>query len=82
MPFEINEIELDNQTISLEHVTINGAQSIVVDKNFSELHHFLPLIDNELLLTLFNYSCTYIDSPNTKLYISRYFSCSKSIWLI
>lgn len=38
LPFEINEIQVDNQAISLEQLVVNGTNSIVVDKNFSELH--------------------------------------------
>lgn len=38
LPFDITEIELDNQTIPLKHLKENGTRSIVVDKNFSELH--------------------------------------------
>jgi alpha-glucosidase len=38
LPFEIDEIQLDNETISLEHLKANGTYSFVVDKNFSQLH--------------------------------------------
>ena len=38
LPFDIAEIQIDNQVISLEHLKSNGTNSFVVDKNFSELH--------------------------------------------
>ena len=38
LPFDIAEIQLDNETISLKHLKSNGTSSFVVDKNFSELH--------------------------------------------
>ena len=38
LPFNISEIQIDNQVISLEHLKSNGTNSFVVDKNFAELH--------------------------------------------
>ena len=38
LPFEIDEIEIDNQTITLDSLKVNGVSSLVVDKNFFELH--------------------------------------------
>ena len=38
LPFEIGEIQLDNELITLDHIKVNGTHSFVVDKNFSELH--------------------------------------------
>ena len=38
LPFDISEIQIDNQVISLKHLKSNGTNSFVVDKNFSELH--------------------------------------------
>ncbi len=38
LPFDIKEIELDNQVIPLKHLKTNGTHSMVVDKNFSEIH--------------------------------------------
>ena len=34
LPFDIKEIELDNELIPLKHVKANGTHSMVVDKNF------------------------------------------------
>ena len=38
LPFDIKEIQLDNETISLKQLKSNSTQSVVVDKSFSELH--------------------------------------------
>lgn len=38
LPFDIVEIEVDNEIISLEHLKLNGTHSMIVDKNFSQLH--------------------------------------------
>ncbi|WGD34352.1 glycoside hydrolase family 31 protein [Olleya sp. YS] len=38
LPFEINEIQLDNETISIEQLKVNGTVAMVVNKNFSEIH--------------------------------------------
>ena len=38
LPFDIKEIELDNEIIPLKHVKTNGTHSMTVDKNFSEIH--------------------------------------------
>lgn len=40
LPFEIESIQLDNVEIPLHHVSCNGASSITVDKEFTELHLF------------------------------------------
>ena len=38
LPFEINEIQLDNVSVPLEHVKTNGVSKMVIDKEFTELH--------------------------------------------
>ena len=38
LPFEIKEIQIDNEIISLEHLIVNGTVSMVIDKKFSEIH--------------------------------------------
>ena len=38
LPFEIGEIQVDNEVIPLKHLKINGTHSMTIDKNFSELH--------------------------------------------
>ena len=38
LPFKIKTIEVDNQETSLSHLKVNGNTSLVVDKNFTELH--------------------------------------------
>ena len=38
LPFDIKEIELDNQIIPLKHMKMNGTHSMTVDKNFTEIH--------------------------------------------
>jgi len=38
LPFSIKTIELDNQVTELSHLKVNGNTSLVVDKNFTELH--------------------------------------------
>jgi alpha-glucosidase len=38
LPFDIGEIQIDNEAISLKHLKSNGTHSFEVDKNFSELH--------------------------------------------
>ncbi len=38
LPFDIKEIEVDNEVIPLKHVKTNGTHSMTIDKNFSELH--------------------------------------------
>ena len=38
LPFKIASIELDNENISLKDVQLNGNNSIVINKNFTELH--------------------------------------------
>ena len=38
LPFEIKEVQIDNVQIPLEQVKPNGKNSLVVDKNFNEIH--------------------------------------------
>ncbi len=38
LPFDIKEIELDNEIIPLKHMKMNGTHSMTVDKNFTEIH--------------------------------------------
>lgn len=38
LPFDIIEVQLDNDKIDIKALKVNGVTSIVVDKNFSELH--------------------------------------------
>ena len=38
LPFDIVEVQLDNEKIDIKSLKANGITSIVVDKNFSELH--------------------------------------------
>ncbi len=38
LPFEIKEIELDNEKVSLKEVQLNGDNSIEISKDFTELH--------------------------------------------
>lgn len=38
LPFKIKTIEVDNQETSLDTLKVNGNTSLVVDKNFTELH--------------------------------------------
>ena len=38
LPFEIKEIQIDNEIISLDDLIINDTTSMVIDKNFSEIH--------------------------------------------
>ena len=38
LPFDIGEIQIDNEPVTLEQLKVNGTHSFVVDKNFSELH--------------------------------------------
>lgn len=38
LPFEINEIELDNVEVPLELAKINGITTMTINKNFTELH--------------------------------------------
>ncbi|WP_088340851.1 glycoside hydrolase family 31 protein [Robiginitalea sediminis] len=40
LPFKIKSVEVDNQEVDLKSVRPNGDNTIVVDKNFSELHIF------------------------------------------
>ena len=38
LPFEIKEVQIDNVKIPLEQIKPNGKNSLVVDKNFNEIH--------------------------------------------
>ena len=38
LPFKISKIEIDNEEIEFEKLKVNGTATLVVDKNFSELH--------------------------------------------
>lgn len=38
LPFEILEIELDNEIIPIEHAKVNGIASMTIGKNFAQLH--------------------------------------------
>ncbi|MGF1555331.1 glycoside hydrolase family 31 protein [Paucihalobacter sp.] len=38
LPFKIKEIQIDNMKIPLESIKTNGKNSMVVDKNFNEVH--------------------------------------------
>ena len=38
LPFDIVEVQLDNEKIDSKAIKTNGISSIIVDKNFSELH--------------------------------------------
>ncbi|MDO6597535.1 glycoside hydrolase family 31 protein [Oceanihabitans sp. 2_MG-2023] len=38
LPFKIEEIEVDNEIIPLNHLHENGTSYMLVDKNFSEIH--------------------------------------------
>jgi alpha-glucosidase len=38
LPFNIKTIEVDNQVTEISHLKVNGNTSLVVDKNFTELH--------------------------------------------
>ena len=38
LPFDIKEIQLDNQAISMDHLKVNGVSSMIVDASFSQLH--------------------------------------------
>lgn len=38
LPFEINEIQIDNETVAIDQIKDSGIVSMVIDKNFSEIH--------------------------------------------
>ncbi|NHF61244.1 DUF4968 domain-containing protein [Flavobacteriaceae bacterium TP-CH-4] len=38
LPFKISGIEIDNEKVALKDLKINGNNSLIVDKNFTELH--------------------------------------------
>jgi alpha-glucosidase len=40
LPFKVKKIEVDNEKIPLEQIQFNGKNSILIDKDFTELHIF------------------------------------------
>lgn len=38
LPFEIQEIKIDNDDIPLENLKVNGSESMIIEKNFTQLH--------------------------------------------
>lgn len=38
LPFKISKIELDNEEMDFEKVKVNGDNTLILDKNFTELH--------------------------------------------
>ena len=40
LPFKITQVEIDNVEINMDTVKTNGSSSLIVDKNFVELHLF------------------------------------------
>ncbi|PID68943.1 MAG: glycosyl hydrolase [Flavobacteriales bacterium] len=38
LPFEISKIQLDNEEMKFETVKVNGDNTLIIDKNFTELH--------------------------------------------
>ncbi|WP_261376447.1 hypothetical protein [Gillisia sp. Hel_I_86] len=38
MPFQISKIQIDNEEIAFEAVKVNGDNTLIVDKDFTELH--------------------------------------------
>lgn len=40
LPFKVKKIELDNEKISLDQVRLNGDNSLIIGKDFTELHLF------------------------------------------
>jgi alpha-glucosidase len=38
LPFEITSIQVDNESISVDKVKVNGEKSLVITKDFTELH--------------------------------------------
>ena len=40
LPFTITSVQIDNVEINLEHLSINGHQSISINKEFTEIHLF------------------------------------------
>jgi len=38
LPFKISKIQIDNEEISFEKVKINGDNTLIIDKDFTELH--------------------------------------------
>ncbi|WP_179019240.1 glycoside hydrolase family 31 protein [Winogradskyella forsetii] len=38
LPFDVVEVQLDNEKVTLKSLKVNGVTSIVVEKDFSELH--------------------------------------------
>lgn len=40
LPFKISSIEVDNELISLDELKMNGSSSMIINKDFTELHIF------------------------------------------
>jgi len=40
LPFKVKKIEIDNEKMPLEQIQFNGKNSILIDKDFTELHIF------------------------------------------
>ena len=38
LPFKISTIQIDNEEIKFEDIKVNGDNTLVVDKEFTELH--------------------------------------------
>nr|WP_294778128.1 glycoside hydrolase family 31 protein [uncultured Flavobacterium sp.] len=38
LPFKVKKVEVDNEKISLDKVCLNGDNSLIIDKDFTELH--------------------------------------------
>ena len=38
LPFEINKIMIDNENIPMKNLIVNGSNSILIDKNFTQIH--------------------------------------------
>ncbi|NNT72155.1 DUF4968 domain-containing protein [Flavobacterium sp. IMCC34852] len=38
LPFKVKKVEVDNEKISLDKVHLNGDNSLIIDKDFTELH--------------------------------------------
>jgi alpha-glucosidase len=40
LPFKVKRIELDNEKITLDQVQLNGDNSVIIGKDFTEIHLF------------------------------------------
>jgi len=38
LPFKISKIQVDNEEILFEKVKVNGDNTLIIDKDFTELH--------------------------------------------